>query len=70
MIKLTPVSIPYRYDTNVITREYRLFYEVFQFLIGTIQTLTIGMTEEELQKFQFLIGTIQTGKGQHISKMV
>ena len=57
------VSIPHRYDPNGLVYVIYSAKEVFQFLIGTIQTL-----EEENRKlrqekeFQFLIGTIQTEK--------
>ena len=55
------VSIPHRYDTNSY-RKKRWFYEIkFQFLIGTIQTISSRADHRSDRVwFQFLIGTIQT----------
>ena len=54
------VSIPYRYATNhrkvILARRS----EMFQFLIGTLQTRPGRYCRSFSDQFQFLIGTLQT----------
>ena len=55
------VSIPHRYARNVSEEQLHPEWEMFQFLIGTLETRDKGMDMSLMQlPFQFLIGTLET----------
>jgi len=59
------VSIPHRYTENAFAVPFGHFSKgAFQFLIGTLRTITGKRMNNSLPVFQFLIGTLRTRKSE------
>ncbi len=57
---VTQVSIPLRYADNKEETEEAVLREMFQFLLGTLITVTPGSIDSTISQFQFLLGTLIT----------